>query len=842
MNLFNTSQLKLAYEFVQFTYKNIFVTGKAGTGKTTFLHNLKKVSTKRMIVVAPTGVAAINAGGVTMHSFFQMPFSPYIPKDYIEGSQTQNIDSQQVIDGHWKLSKQKINIIKTLDLLVIDEISMVRADILDQVDAVLRRYKNRNKVFGGVQLLMIGDIQQLAPIVKDDEWAILRNYYESIFFFSSKALKKVGFKGIELNHIFRQQDEKFISVLNKIRENKMDNEAYKLLSERHIPGFRPAKDDGYITLTTHNYQAKEINEKELSELDGKESRFKATVDGNFPEYSYPTEVELVLKPDAQVMFVKNDSNPEKLYYNGKIGKITRINDHSVFVKCPGDEEEIQVGRVEWQNMKYAIDAETKEIKEDVAGIFVQYPLKLAWAITIHKSQGLTFERAIIDANSAFAHGQVYVALSRCKTLEGMILSTPLSSSGIISNTKVSDFSNRLENNQPSEQELMASKKDFELALVLELFDFDLILRKLFSGRKMLNVLNATGTEKVTEVVVKVIDVFKSEITGIAAKFESQCKQLFTELPDIKENKTLQERIAKASNYFNEKLEVIIIENLSKLQIETDNKTAKKSVNKFIDELEALTLSKQNCLDMGKNGFSVVKYLEVRAKSSIAEEKNRTKPKNRKIEVPEEIEYPELYNRLKSWRNKIAEQNDLQYFMVLQLKSMHELTNLLPTVKDQLLLIDGLGKKKVELYGNEILEIIQQYIDENNLKSKFDTPELIKFVEKEKKKSTKGENAEKKDTKLISLELFRAGKSIDEIAQERNIKDRTIESHLAKLIEMGEIKVNELVTDEKIAPIESYFNQADNLLLSPAKEELGDDFSWAEIKYVLSHLKHTGKIA
>jgi hypothetical protein len=792
-------------------------------------------------VVAPTGVAAINAGGVTMHSFFQMPFSPYIPKDYIEGSQTLNIDSQQVIDGHWKLSKQKINIIRSLDLLVIDEISMVRADILDQVDAVLRRYKNRNKVFGGVQLLMIGDVQQLAPIIKDDEWAILRNYYESIFFFSSKALKKVGFKGIELDHIFRQQDETFIKLLNKIRENKMDKEAYQLLSDRHIPGFRPAKDDGYITLTTHNYQAKEINEGELKELDEKEHRFKAKVEGNFPEYSYPTEEELILKPGAQVMFVKNDINPEKLYYNGKIGKITRINNHTIYVKCPDDKDEIPVGIAEWQNMKYSIDDETKEINEEIAGSFFQYPLKLAWAITIHKSQGLTFEKAIIDANAAFAHGQVYVALSRCKTLEGLILSTPLSSSGIISNTKVTDFSNKLENGQPGENELIASKKEFELAMVLELFNFDSILRKLFSGNKMLNVLNATGVEKVQESVKKVIDSFKVEISDVALKFEKQCQQLFTQNPSINENALLQERIKKASAYFYEKLSGIIIENLSKLQIETDNKTTKKSVDKFIDELEALALSKLSCLEMGEDGFNVAKYLEIRAKSSLTDDLSKKKEKKRKIEIPEELEYPELYSRLKSWRNQVAEQNDLQYFMVLQLKSMHELTNLLPVSKDHLLSITGLGKKKIELYGKEILQIIHQFIDENNLKSKFETPELIKFVKEDKEKTEKKEKSEKKDTKLITLGLFRDGKSVEEIANERNISERTIEGHIAQLIEMGEISVNELVKVEKIRSIEDYFAEAESTLLSPAKEALGDDFSWAEIKYVIGHLKHNGKI-
>ncbi len=381
MELFNTSQLKFAFEYVQYTGKNIFLTGKAGTGKTTFLHNLKKASNKRMIIVAPTGVAAINAGGVTIHSFFQLPFSPYIPLNYIEA---ETVDNEVNTERVWRLSKTKINIIRSLDLLVIDEISMVRADLLDQIDEVLRRYKDRNKVFGGVQLLMIGDLKQLAPIVKDDELYLLRKFYKSIFFFNSKAIEQAGFVGIELTHIFRQKDNKFINILNKIRDNKMSKVDFDILAERYKPNFKPDKNDDYIILTTHNYQSKEINTKELNKIKATERIFEAEVTGIFPEYSYPTEPELVLKVGAQVMFVKNDSSYEKLYYNGKIGKVTKINDYVIYVKCPNDENEIAVKQEEWQNTKYSLDKDTKAIKEEKIGTFIQYPLKTAWAITIHK--------------------------------------------------------------------------------------------------------------------------------------------------------------------------------------------------------------------------------------------------------------------------------------------------------------------------------------------------------------------------------------------------------------------------------------------------------------------------
>ncbi|MDZ7742909.1 MAG: PIF1 family DEAD/DEAH box helicase [Bacteroidota bacterium] len=407
-------QLQLAFDFVQYTGNNIFLTGKAGTGKTTFLHNLKKQSPKRMVVVAPTGVAAINAGGVTIHSFFQVSFGPQVP----------GYEEQGAGAAYKRFSKEKINIMKSLDLLVIDEISMVRADLLDAIDAVLRKYKNRRQPFGGVQLLMIGDLQQLAPVVKEDEWHILQQHYDTPFFFSSQALQQTSFTSIELKHVYRQSDQDFIELLNKIRDNNLDQQVVDVLNTRYIPGFK-ADEQGYITLTTHNAKARNINESRLQRLPGKTESFIAEVHGKFPDYNYPTDEKLVLKEGAQVMFVKNDPSPDKEYYNGKIGKIKSFVDDCVLVECPGENFTIQVVPVEWQNVKYGLDPETKAITEEIEGSFTQVPLKLAWAITIHKSQGLTFEKAIIDAEAAFAHGQVYVALSRCKSLEGLVLSSKI---------------------------------------------------------------------------------------------------------------------------------------------------------------------------------------------------------------------------------------------------------------------------------------------------------------------------------------------------------------------------------------------------------------------------------
>ncbi len=436
MEYLKNTQLQLAFDFIQYTHKNIFLTGNAGTGKTTFLHKLKKDTFKRMVVVAPTGVAAINAGGVTIHSFFQMPFGPNIPLELNDTSNFNEKQTSRIRTNLHKFNREKIRIIKSLDLLVIDEISMLRADLLDGIDEVLRRFKNRYKPFGGVQLLMIGDMHQLAPVVKEDEWQILKTHYETVFFFSSKALKETSYVAIELKYIFRQSDEKFINLLGKVRQNKLDKTSFDELNDSYKPGFENEEHDGYIILTTHNAKAKTINEKRLAKVTLQSRTFIAETDGDFPEYTYPTEYELELKIGAQVMFVKNDIKASKEYYNGKIGKITGFEEESVFVKCPEDEDPIEVNKLSWENIRYEINEETKEIQETVVGKFVQYPLKLAWAITIHKSQGLTFDKAIIDAQAAFAFGQVYVALSRCRTLEGMVLSSRISASSIKSDPHI----------------------------------------------------------------------------------------------------------------------------------------------------------------------------------------------------------------------------------------------------------------------------------------------------------------------------------------------------------------------------------------------------------------------
>ena len=822
----SNDQLQLAFDFVQYTGKHIFLTGKAGTGKTTFLHRLKQFSPKRMVVVAPTGVAAINAGGVTIHSFFQMPFGPILPVE-IAGSQNANPESFQ------KFNREKIAILKSLDLLVIDEISMVRADLLDGIDGVLRRYKDRNLPFGGVQLLMIGDLQQLAPVVKDDEWSLLRPYYDSVFFFSSLALKKTDYISIELTHIFRQRDEVFIKLLNKIRDNNADQLTLDELNKRYIPGFMAKDGEGYISLTTHNYQSHNLNETMLAKLPGRVRKFSAEVEGEFPEYSYPTDFELNLKVGAQVMFVKNDISREKLFYNGKIGTVVNMDDDTIFVRCPGDSDDIEVGKVEWQNTKYTIDDQTKEIKESILGTFSQIPLKLAWAITIHKSQGLTFEKAIIDSQAAFAHGQVYVALSRCKTLEGMVLSTPISNHSLKSDSKISLFNNDIQQNPPGKELLEESRLAFQRQLLFELFDFQPLLRRAGYCSKLV-VEHQESIHAILKNNLQQLNLdLKRELFDISEKFKTQLQQLLEINKNVEENTALQERIRKASLYFSEKLEITVVEKLKSIDIEIDNKTVRKSVNDAVAKLNNDSNLKLACLNGSRDGFAVKKYMEIRAKSSIEPAEKKQKNKVSPFASDGLIPHPDLYKTLKSWRNQKADDLNVDAYLILPQKTLLELITNLPVSMAELKKIKGFGSKKVTQFGKEIVPLIIAYM----IKQKMEVPD-IEFnpnLEEEIKPP-------KIDSKKVSFDFFKEGKSISEIAKGREMANSTIEGHLAHYIGIGELDIDKLVSPEKIRIISQWFLNNSTSNLSSAKEELGDSVNYAELKCVLNYLHFTQQIS
>lgn len=694
-------QIELAFDFLQYTGTNVFLTGKAGTGKTTFLRELKRRSPKRMIVVAPTGVAAINAGGVTIHSFFQLPFGPYVPGNAEETSGSEKRYTN-------KFSREKINIIRSLDLLVIDEISMVRADLLDAVSDVLCRYKDRSHPFGGVQLLMIGDLQQLAPVVKDDEWALLKDRYASPFFFCSRALQEVPYVGIELTQVYRQTDAAFLDLLNKVRDNRADQATLQALNKRYIPGFRPDDTEGYITLTTHNYQAQQINREKLEELDGKAYSYDAEIVDEFPEYSFPTDQHLVLKKGAQVMFVKNDASPEKRYYNGKIGRISAISADHILVRCGEEKEAITVAKEEWTNTKYTIDAETQEISETVEGVFRQYPLKTAWAITIHKSQGLTFERAIVDAGAAFTHGQVYVALSRCKTLEGLVLSSPLRTGALICDQAVRQFTEGIEQSQPGHEQLADAKKAYYLQLLKELFDYNGVLRRMQYMSRILNEHLWRLYPELTERYRVVREFCHNELKEVGERFQLQLERLVSGCSDPEQDGQVRERVTKGVAYFREhtgRVSVLVQET----HPEVDNKEVRKSLDEALKRLQQEVEVKVATLDAAvAGGFMVMGHLQAKAKAMIEKPKAKTRKVSDKVEVPEDILHPDLYQILRQWRKEEAASMNLPAYTVLHQKALLGIANTLPTDGRQLLTIPGIGKKVAERYGAKLLEIVNDY--------------------------------------------------------------------------------------------------------------------------------------
>ncbi|MDO5525863.1 MAG: AAA family ATPase [Prevotella sp.] len=614
----HNEELRRAWQIVESTGINIFLTGKAGTGKTTFLRTLKEKLPKRMIVVAPTGIAAVNAKGVTIHSFFQLPLSPFVPGSSFQGNQR----------SHFRFSKQKINIIRSIDLLVIDEISMVRADLLDAVDDALRRFRRSRLPFGGVQLLMIGDLQQLAPVVKDDEWSMLSKYYDTMYFFGSHALRQTPYATIELKQVYRQSDERFLSILNKVRANKVDAETLAQLNSRYIPNFQPPKGDSYIQLTTHNAKAHDINRMKLMMLPGQPYTFKATVEGEFPELSYPTDETLTLKVGAQVMFVKNDSSGGHRYYNGMICTITRFTEDGFTVTDSDNGTEIEVGRETWENNRYVLNEETKEITEQLEGTFTQFPVKTAWAITIHKSQGLTFDRAIIDVQWSFSHGQTYVALSRCKTLEGIVLSAPIAPNAIISDSAVTAYTDDIPNHIPDNGQMEELKRDYFCTLIKELFGFDDMLHHLNSVYSIIS-YNFRRQQDFIEAYAGQQQLFSSEIMPKAQKFVAWAVPRITAGEGYASDDVLQEQVKKGAVIFANKLQPLL-ELARKTSPATDNKDLKKRLAEAVENLvREVTVKIKIMQHSSAAGFYVNDYLRHKAVYLIGDEDSEPKKKREK---------------------------------------------------------------------------------------------------------------------------------------------------------------------------------------------------------------------
>jgi len=708
-------ELRNAWDFVEHTGISIFLTGKAGTGKTTFLRALKEHSNKRNVIVAPTGVAAMNAGGMTIHSFFQLPLSPFVPNANIK--------------NRFDYSKEKRKIMRTLDLLIIDEISMVRADVLDAIDSVLRRFREPNKPFGGVQLLMIGDLQQLTPVVTPTEEELLQRYYDTPYFFGSKALRSINYVTIELTHVYRQQDETFITLLNNIREGNVSENDLQRLNQRYDPTFQPKLGSDYIRLTTHNRMAESYNEDQLRNLPTRAYTFSAETEGNFPEYNYPTDFNLTLKVGAQVMFIRNDNIGR--FYNGRIGHITYVDNEKISVLCPGDEEAFDVEAETWENTKYTLNEKTKQIEAEVQGTFKQYPLRLAWAITIHKSQGLTFEHAIIDAQASFASGQVYVALSRCKSLEGLVLASPIGNTAIINDSRVSDYiSHQTEEAQKSISVLPTLKEEYYRQLLIEMFNFNDL--KVYEAA-LFRVLTEFFFKytKINALHKMVLSDLENKVIGVSMKWEKTIMSMTTEQL---QREDFKERIKKGALYFHSELTEIFSKTIPLTkEVETNNKVGAKRFDSTYTELKQTYEAKQDLLEsMMEEDFTITNYLTRKQEAilnSIGDETERKRRKRRETK-------------------------------------------------------DSPAAKKISTYE-------------------------------------------------LSYILYKAGKSIEEIAKERGLTEGTIQGHLIPYINNGDIKLEDVIEEKKINIIKRIAKAVGRENgIKPIKEQCPSDITYNDINLVI----------
>ncbi len=826
----SNEMFQLAIQLVNQSNRNIFLTGKAGTGKTTFLKYIRQNCPKQMAIVAPTGVAAINAGGVTIHSFFQLPLSPFIPETKGTGfiSPSQEVFNKHSLTSRVRFNSEKKKVIQQLELLIIDEISMVRCDTLDAIDTVLRHIRQQPaERFGGVQVLFIGDMLQLPPVIKEQEWSLLSGYYSGQYFFDSKVLQEEPPVYIEFNKIYRQSDEQFIDLLNQVRNNELDEEGMRILESRFQPAFRRSKQDGYIILTTHNNKANEINTRELSGLESKPFTYEAEIQEEFSDRAYPADEVLHLKVGAQVMFIRNDSSDKgKRFFNGKIGTVSKLETDKIFVQCDDGDDEIEVSKEKWENIRYTVNKTTRQLDSDVLGSFTQYPLRLAWAITIHKSQGLTFEKAIIDAGEAFAPGQVYVALSRCTSLEGMILQSRVRSSRLFSDPRIVEFSQRSASSGQLQQELIIAKKSYQLAVLINSFDFSVAVN---SGKELLEFLldhtssfNIESLSWTGELLGKM-----DKLQETAKKFQTQLQSLFLQAETPATNQLLQERIKAAAGYF-----VIetgpLIQFIQQSPAITDSRLHSKEYNESLREIYAQLAMKKFMFDMLKEGFNIEEFNQRKLRFVLpaisfnayagATQKRADSP------------HPALHQQLRKLRDAICSRKDLPIYIVAGSNTIDEMAMYLPQTLTELRKISGFGDAKIQQYGQQFLDVILEYCTNNKL------PSLIheKSPKRERKERT-GPAKKKGDTHAETFKLYKEGQAVADIAKARNLTIATIETHLAKFVRRGDIKIEELVSREKIVIIESAVKEYTSGSITPIKQKLGNDVSFGEIRLVMAGL-------
>lgn len=735
-------------EFINKTNEVIFLTGKAGTGKTTLLKSIVKNTYKNTVIVAPTGIAALNAGGVTIHSFFQLPFAGFIPDHNYPFDEQVKLETRSSVMRHFKMNATRKRLIKNMELLIIDEVSMLRADLLDAMDWVLRNVRKINRPFGDVQVLFIGDLLQLPPVVKNNEWFHLSKYYAGIFFFHARVFQEKKPIYIELEKVFRQENEDFVSLLNNVRTNSVTQKDIDVLNRHVNPDFKPEEGEGYITLTTHNKSADNINEVALKNLKGKPSHYSAEVIGKFPDYLYPLDETLVLKEGAQVMFIKNDISADKDFYNGKMGKIERLEEDEIKVYFPDEKRSITVDKYEWNNIQYTLNEKTGEVEEKVLGTFVQYPIKLAWAITVHKSQGLTFDKAVMDISKVFVAGQAYVALSRLRSLDGLVLLNPVQLNGISVNEDVKDFS---KNKFPKEK----------LNETLENASMNHLFNELLSAFDWVDFYNDWKSHQVSYA--------KMGSKSLKAENNAWAANQFQQLTSIMEP-ARKFRIQLNNLFAAEKNDLLLIE---------ERVTA--AYNYFYPVLDKLV------------------YATLKKMGEIQQQKSH-----------------------KQYNEELQELDEKGTNVVLKLKKGLNLLNAV---------LSGRSISKEVIWSNDVLnykltkiELVKSELRKTNSTFQFDEGAIQ--IKTKTKKSTK---TKKVSTYDQTLALIKEGKSIREIAAERQLGKSTITGHCVRLIRTEKIELHEVMESKKINQLYDAFEEFEGSSLTPLKEKHGDKFTWDDLK-------------
>ncbi|MDM1533500.1 helix-turn-helix domain-containing protein [Myroides marinus] len=649
MNNFS-EEAEYVLKFINETNRSIFLTGKAGTGKTTLLKEIINTTHKNAVIVAPTGIAALNAGGVTIHSFFHLPFAAFVPdtKNPPIFTDTIKFENRVSLKRHMLMSNARRALFLNMDLLIIDEVSMLRADVLDAMNFMLQTVRKSQQPFGGVQVLFIGDLLQLPPVVKNQEWDVLKRYYDGVYFFHSEVVRQYPPLYIELEKVYRQSDDLFINLLNNLRNNRVSREDVALLNQYTNPTFNIKDHPGYITLSTHNAKADKINEDALRGLFTKEFSFMPEVVGDFPEKIYPIEAKMTLKEGAQVIFIKNDISPEKRFYNGKMGIVKTLTKHEIFIEFE-NKEVIEVERYEWQNIKYTVDPNTKEIVEEVMGTFSHYPLKLAWAITVHKSQGLTFDKAVLDVSRVFLPGQAYVALSRLRSLEGLVLLSPIQMNGLVNDEDVMSYAENKAGSEELNLQLRLETKNFLRNYLIQTYSwFNLSTQwhtHLYSYQAETERSKKGAFMGWAQKMTNNLD----DMVVHSEKFVNQLRALFEEEPFRFE--FVKERVIKAYGYFFPGMDHMVFELLFTI---AQVKTAKKS-KAFYEELVPLEESLLKTVIQMKKACIMLKLIE--------EDKKICKENLRSLEISEyKINHlVNIANLIRSTKLGVEEEEDIEVY-------------------------------------------------------------------------------------------------------------------------------------------------------------------------------------